>query len=114
MTDLHRTNKQPPHQKPTDVSDLAQAITEFEQSLPGWSWTLESRILTKSAMCGPERDGPDGDLLNPEANNAFAEEFIHEFDKGTGSLAKALRAVMRHALFERNEYRQKHRPSDKP
>ena len=82
-----------PQQDRTDIDDLASAIREFEDALPGWWWSVGVCSLTRDASCGPDRSGPDCDLL-----------LIREFDEGfhcdddAGTLASSLRAVMRDAL----------------
>jgi hypothetical protein len=74
---------------------LAQAITEFERTLPGWWWSIGSCSFSGHASCGPDPAGPDGHLLKLEDrtfDNGFHRDYI------TGCVTDALRDVMERAL----------------
>lgn len=71
---------------------LAAAITEFEEKLPGWWWSIGSCSVSRDASCGPDRTGPDADLLQ---DREFDEGFHHD---GDGDIPKSLRIVMEWAL----------------
>lgn len=86
----------PGQQRPdTETDELAAAIHEFETALPGWWWLVGTCNLTRDASCGPDfRDA------------RCSDEEVEAFDKGfhcdsEGSLADALRDVMRQALAAR-------------
>lgn len=88
--------KQMPRQ---DAVELANAIAEFESRLPGWWWTTGSCNLTRDASCGPDRNGPDADLLRIKE---FDEGFHHD---GEGTVAESLRIVLEYALDRRAQAR---------
>ncbi|WP_231343689.1 hypothetical protein [Methylorubrum sp. B1-46] len=48
--------------------------------------------MSRDASCGPDRNGPDADLLK---HRDFDEGFHHD---GNGETADSLRIVMEHAL----------------
>jgi hypothetical protein len=85
----------------TDTDDLATAIREFEATLPGWWWSVGSCFISRDASCGPQRYGPDGDLLDLKL---FDDGFHH--DDREGDVAGSLREVMRQALAARASHRQ--------
>ena len=72
--------------------DLARAIAEFETSLPGWWWSVGKCSISLDASCGPDRAGPDADLLKIRE---FDDGFHHD---GLTSVADSLRAVTTWAL----------------
>jgi len=77
----------------SDTAELAKAIKEFEDALPGWWWSVCTCSVSRDASCAPDINGPDADLLK-----------LHTFDNGfhcddrNGTLASSLRRVMRMAL----------------
>lgn len=77
----------------SDLFDLCRAITDFEEALPGWWWSIGACSVSRDASCGPDRAGPDARLL-----------MLRQFDDGfhkddrEGTCADALRAVMRMAI----------------
>jgi hypothetical protein len=87
--------------KTQNVAKLAAAIAEFEYRLPGWWWSTGSCSVSRDASCGPDRNGPDADLL--ETDSEFDEGFHH--DERKGDCADALRIVMEWALARRWEAR---------
>lgn len=42
---------------------LDEAIAKFRAELPGWWWTIGDCSVSADASCGPDRNGPDADLL---------------------------------------------------
>lgn len=78
---------------PQNPGELAAAIAEFEQKLPGWWWSVGSCSVSRDASCGPDRQGPDARLLDIKE---FDEGFHHDDREGT--CADALRLVMNWAL----------------
>lgn len=85
--------------QPTDGAALAVAIAEFEAALPGWWFSVGACSVSRDASCAPDRTGPDAELLE-----------IRHFDDGfhadlrDGTLADALRYVMREALEAKLEH----------
>ena len=75
-----------------DLTSLAQAITEFELTLPGWWWEIGSCSISANAHCGPDILGPDAELIMHN-EKAFAG-FSHQ----GSTCADALRGVMKDAL----------------
>lgn len=88
--------------QPSYVDDLIVMIREFEETLPGWWWSLGNCHVSRDASCGPDSTGPDADLLE-----------MREFDSGfhcdsrMDTLASSLRNVMEQALAARGDYRAK-------
>ncbi len=77
----------------TDTDALAAAIEEFESALPGWWW--------KVCTCGVSRDadcGPDWSVLPRDHPHLDAFDGGFSVDLRDGTLADALRAVMKQAL----------------
>lgn len=85
---------------PTDLEALAVQVREFEEKLPGWWFTMGTCSVSRDASCGPDRTGPDADLLQVKR---FDEGF--HCDDREGSIADALRTVMNEALEARAAYR---------
>lgn len=84
----------------TDLPDLLAAIEEFERLLPGWWYSLGTCSVSRDASCGPDRTGPDADLLEQKL---FDDGFHH--DDREGSMADSLRIVMEAALKARKSFR---------
>ena len=56
-------------------ADVGAVIDAFEREVPGWWWSVGSCSVSRDASCGPDRNGPDADLLPlPE----FDEGFHHD------------------------------------
>jgi hypothetical protein len=85
--------------EPQDTGALAHAIAEFERRLPGWWWSVGSCSVSRDASCGPDRNGPDADLLKDRE----LDEGIHH--DGDGTVADSLRIVMERAIARRAETR---------
>lgn len=83
-------------QPATDTDTLSQAIKDFEAALPGWWWTVGVCSVSRDASCGPDRAGPDAELLELRT---FDEGF--HYDDREGTLASSLRYVMQQALDAR-------------
>ena len=79
----------------TGALGLAAAIIEFERRLPGWWWSVGSCTVSRDASCGPDRNGPDAELLKIRE---FDEGFHHD---GEGDVAASLRVVMEWAAGRR-------------
>lgn len=77
----------------TDTNDLAAAIQEFEAALPDWWWSVRHRSLSRDASCGP-----DIRILSRDHPHAVAFDAGFHADLRDGTLADALRDVMRQAL----------------
>lgn len=81
----------------TDTSDFAKAVSEFEQRLPGFWWSVGQCSVGAHASCAVDHAGIAGHLLN-------GIEVGHPFDSGFhcdtrgGQPAEALRDVMEQAL----------------
>lgn len=80
-------------QPKTNTAELAKAIEEFEEALPGWWWTTGACQVSRDASCGPTKDGPDAHLLK---HRLFDDGFHCELHEGT--VAQALRNVTQQAL----------------
>lgn len=89
-------SKSMPVQNP---AELAAAIAEFEERLPGWWWSTGSCSISRDASCGPDRSGPDADLLRIKE---FDEGFHHD---GEGTVAESLKLVLEHAIERRQAVR---------
>ena len=81
--------------------DMARAIAELEEALPGWWWSAGKCSISFDASCGPDRTGPDADLLKIRD---FDEGFHHD---GMSSVADSLRAVASLAINARNRERER-------
>lgn len=57
--------------KPGCETDLLDAIEKLQAELPGWWWQVGSCSVSADASIGPDRTGPDADLLE-----------IRDFDEG--------------------------------
>lgn len=90
---------------PQHKTDLAMAIGEFERKLPGWWWSIGNCSVSRDASCGPDRSGPDADLLT-------RREFDAGFhcDSRDRDCAYALRNVIRRAVRARNRVRREGAP----
>jgi hypothetical protein len=84
---------------------LADTIVEFERRLPGWWWSVSSCSVTRDASCGPDRNGPDADLLR---YREFDAGFHHD---GEGDVAESLRIVMERAVERRTTTRSAQEPA---
>jgi hypothetical protein len=82
------------------VAALAEAVREFEAALPGWWWSVGACSVSRDASCGPDRQGPDADLLTDRLFDGF------HHDDDFGSVAASLRAVMAVALAARAKARE--------
>ena len=81
----------------TDTGALADAIRQFEESLPGWWWSVCHCQLSRDASCGP-----DFRVLGTNHPHVTAfDEGIH--DDNPGTLADALLCVMHEALKQISE-----------
>jgi hypothetical protein len=49
-----------------------EAIAKFRSELPGWWWSIGDCSVSADASCGPDRTGPDAELL---ADRLFDEGF---------------------------------------
>jgi hypothetical protein len=76
-----------------DVADLAAAIAEFQDRLPGWWWSVGTCSVSRDASCGPDVKGSDAHLLTIPP---FHEPF--NCDDREGTAAGSLRWVMAQAL----------------
>lgn len=85
--------------EPQNTQELATAIANFEERLPGWWWSIGSCSVSRDASCGPDRNGPDADLLE---DAEFSEGFHHD---GAGTVAESLRIVMDYGLQRRADFR---------
>lgn len=79
---------------------LALALVEFNAQLPGWWWSVGYCKVSGDASCGPDRQGPDADLLE---HKEFDEGF--HVDIPNGEPAEALIEVTRVALEARQRFR---------
>ena len=81
----------------TDAADLAAAITEFEQHLPGFWWSLGMCSVGAHASCAVDGKGCQANLLTGvKVGHPFDSGFHCDTDGGTP--AEALRDVMTQAL----------------
>lgn len=85
----------------SDQSDLLDAVNAFKALLPGWWYSVCECSVSCDASCGPDRQGPDADLLA-----------VDEFDGGfhadipqPSTLAQALSAVTALARAARQDRR---------
>lgn len=80
------------------IGDIEHAIAEFYVALPGWWLTIGSCYISRDASCGPDRNGPDADLL-----------VIPKFDEGfncydrnpESTMAGSIRCVMLEGVIAR-------------
>ena len=86
--------------QPEDVADLAAAIREFEEKLPGWWWSVGSCSVSRDATCGVDCTGPDGDLLREPL---FGDSL--SYDDRDGTTASTLRRIMADAIHARDTRR---------
>jgi hypothetical protein len=87
-------------QSKTDTDDLSAAIREFEAALPGWWWAVYSCSVSRDASCGPDKSGPDADLLQDRT----MDRGFHCDDRN-GTPASSLQNVMAQALEARAKFR---------
>lgn len=87
-----------PQQPTTDTQDLASAIVEFECALPGWWWSVGTCSVSRDASCGPDRAGPDADLLT---RREFDGGFHCDGKGDTWTCAMSLRDVMAQSVEAR-------------
>lgn len=59
--------------QPEDVNGLIAAIDRVQKELPGWWWSTGSCFVSAHASIGPDRYGPDANLL-------YHKEFDAGFD----------------------------------
>lgn len=85
---------------PVDTLDLASAIAEFQEQLPGWWFSVCACSISRDASCAPDLHGPDAHLLQVRT---FDEGFHADLVDGT--LADALRDVMQQALQAKANFR---------
>lgn len=81
-----------------DEISLAKAISVFRSVLPGWWFTVGECSVSADASCGPDRTGPDADLL---ANRLFDEGFHVDLPQ-PASMAEALTDVTAQAIEARH------------
>ena len=87
---------------PTDAEELVKAVGEIERYLRGWWGTVWSCSVSRHASCGPDAAGPDACLL---AQEKFDSWFHADLKDGT--VADALRDVMRQGYYARAQARLK-------
>jgi hypothetical protein len=85
-----------PEDSTDNFYDLANALAEFKEALPGWWWSVGSCRISADASCGPDRGGVDKSLLS---SIKFDSGF--HVDLRDGTPAEALRAVTQEALVAR-------------
>jgi len=78
--------------------DLFKAICEFRGELPGWWFTVGECSVSADASCGPDRAGPDADLLK---DRTFDDGFHADLPQ-PASMADALRRVTAIAIETRS------------
>jgi hypothetical protein len=81
-----------------DFFQLMAAMAEFQVELPDWWFSVCACSVSRDASCGPDRNGRDAHLLE---DHLFDDGF--HADLKDGSMADALREVMRMALEARAE-----------
>ena len=91
---------------PNPLRDLVHAISEFERRLPGWWFTIGYCSVSTDASCGPDRNGPDADLLEAERHlpadqRVFDDGFHCDDSSADATCARSLRTVMNEALAAR-------------
>ncbi|MBR0668274.1 hypothetical protein GXW71_28235 [Roseomonas hellenica] len=83
-----------------DGMALGAAIAAFQAHLPGWWFSVCACSVSQDASCGPDRHGPDADLLQfREFDDGFHADLVDE------TLADALRTVMGEVLLARARVR---------
>lgn len=85
----------------TDTGDFAAAVEEFERLLPDWFFCCGACSVSRHASCGPDRHGRDGDLL--KIKSTIFDRGFHA-DLANGTMADALRHVMRQGLAAKRAY----------
>jgi len=81
----------------TDAGDLSSAITEFEQKLPGFWWSVGQCSVGAHATCAVDGHGVQAFLLDGiDAGHPYDSGF--HCDTHGGSPAEALRNVMEQAV----------------
>jgi hypothetical protein len=82
-----------------DATDgLIAAIEEFQSALPGWWFTLGDCSVSADASCGPDRNGPDANLLS---NRLFDNGFHIDLPQ-PARIADALQCVTAKAMAARS------------
>lgn len=81
----------------TDAKEFAEAVSEFELTLPGFWWSVGQCSVGAHASCAVDGAGAQADLLEGvEAGHPYDHGF--HVDTDGGSPAEALRAVMLEAV----------------
>jgi hypothetical protein len=79
------------------MSDLDKALARLAAELPGWWWRVGSCSVSADATVGPDRAGPDADLL---ALCDFDEGFDNDL-RQPATVAEALHGAIDRALIAR-------------
>jgi hypothetical protein len=74
---------------------LDQAIELFTRELPGWWWSVGDCENSAHASCGPNRSGPDGDLI--DIDSTIFDSGFHVNLRQPSVPAQALLAVLAQA-----------------
>lgn len=78
-----------------------EAITKFCTELPGWWWSIGDCSVSADASCGPDRKGPDADLLT---HRVFDEGF-HCDTRHPACPIESLMDVLAQAKAQRAKHR---------
>ena len=80
------------------AADLEAAIAEFKRQLPGWWFSVAECSVSCDASCGPDRTGPDKEMLWTGPNDRLFDNGFHADLSQPSTLAQALQDVMAQAL----------------
>jgi hypothetical protein len=80
---------------------IDEAVAKFKDELPGWWYSLADCSVSADASCGPDRAGPDADLLE----HRLFDDGFHGDLRQPATVQDALMWAMEQALEARAKFK---------